>query len=170
MRHSARRFLPGRPSGRVPGSSPGLHQVPAAGAVRWRLVALPILVAGLLAGCSSLTPIEKLVIAQDAEPLLAQIRDGAVDVNQPLPWGGGLGIRPSYFTPLCAAAFVGATSAFAELLTLGADVDASCGESSTPRDLVMRHPSGSKAAAMRALLQARGVDSPEQPRYVQARM
>ena len=55
-------------------------------------------------------------------------------------------------------------------LSLGADVDASCGESTTPLDLVMRHPSGSKAAAMRALLQARGVDFPARPRYVQARM
>jgi hypothetical protein len=169
MRHSLRQLLPGRPSGRLPGPSHGRHPLPAAGAGRWRLVVLPILVAGILAGCSSLTPIEQLVIAQDAEPLLAQIRAGSVDVNQPLPWGGGFGIRPSYFTPLCAAAFVGATSAFAELLTLGADADASCGESSTPLDLVMRHPSGSKAAAMRALLQARGVDF-TQPRYVQARM
>ena len=75
-------------------------------ASRWRLVALPLLLAGAVAGCSSLTPIETLIAGRDAEPLLAQIRAGSVDVNQSLPWGGGLGIAPSYFTPLCAAALV----------------------------------------------------------------
>ena len=131
---------------------------------------LPILIAGALAGCSSLTPMERLVIAQDAGPLLAQIREGVIDVNQPLPWGGGFGVQPSYFTPLCAAAFVGATSVLDELLGLGADVEASCGGSTTALDLVMRHPSGSKAAAMRELLQARGIDLQARPRLAQARM
>jgi hypothetical protein len=124
----------------------------------------------MFVGCSALTPIEKLVIAQDAEPLLAQIRTGEVNVNQPLPWGGGFGVEPSYFTPLCAAAFVGSMAALDELLNLGADAKATCGQSDTALDLVMRHPSGSKAAAMRALLQARGIDFQAQPRYLQARM
>ena len=135
-----------------------------------RFAAVVSLAVSILSGCSALTPMEKLLIAQDAEPLLAQIRTGEVGVNQPLPWGGGFGVRPSFFTPLCAAAFVGATSALDELLDLGADVKAKCGQSDTPLDLVMRHPSGSKAAAMRELLQARGVDFQVQPRYLQARM
>ena len=139
-------------------------------ASRWRLVALPLLLAGAVAGCSSLTPIETLIAGRDAEPLLAQIRAGSVDVNQSLPWGGGLGIAPSYFTPLCAAALVGASAALDELLALGADVNADCGGSSTPLDLVMRHPSGSQSAAMRQLLQARGGSFQAHPRLIQARM
>ena len=110
-------------------------------------------------GCSSLTPIEKLVIAQDAEPLLAQIRAGEVGINDKLPWGGMPGLEPSYFTPLCAAAFGGVAPALDELLTLGADVNIECGPSVTPLDLVMRHRSGPKAVALGKLLQARGADT-----------
>jgi hypothetical protein len=135
-----------------------------------RRFALPLLLAAAIGGCSSLTPIEKLIAGGDAEPLLAQIRDGTVDVNQPLPWGGGLGIAPSYFTPLCAAALVGASAALHELLALGADAQANCGGSSTPIDLVMRHPSTRESEAVRQLLQAHGVDLQGQPRFLQARM
>jgi hypothetical protein len=121
-----------------------------------------LLAAGAIAafaGCLSLTPIEKLVIAQDAEPLLAQIRAGEVGINEKLPWGGALGVKPSYFTPLCAAAFGGAVAALDELLALGADVNAECSPSMTPLDLVMTHRPGPKAAAMGKLLQARGADT-----------
>jgi hypothetical protein len=80
-----------------------------------------------IAGCSALTPVEKLLIAQDAEPLLAQIRAGEVGVDDRLAWGGAL----------------------------GAAVDVECGPSVTPLDLVLRHPSPGKAMAMRRLLQER---------------
>ncbi len=171
MRQSPRRFLRSRSPVPVsrPASARRFSPAALAAACR-RLVALPLLLAGAVAGCSSLTPIETLIAGRDAEPLLAQIRAGAVDVNQSLPWGGGLGIGPSYFTPLCAAALVGASAALDELVALGADVNADCGGSSTPLDLVMRHPAGSQSAAMRQLLQARGVDFQAQPRYLQARM
>ncbi len=135
-----------------------------------RLLPAFTLLAAVASGCSSLTPIEKLVIAQDGGPLLAQIRAGEVGVNQLLPWGGGFGVKPSYFTPLCAAAFGGAVAAVDQLLALGAEVDVQCGASATPRDLVMRHPSGKKAALDR-LLQARGVAAQPRPEpVVQARM
>ena len=124
-----------------------------------------------LGGCSSLTPIEKLVIAQDAEPLLAQIRAGEVGINEPLPWGGAFGVEPSFFTPLCAAAFGGALAALDELLALGADVDAECGPAITPLDLVMRHPSARRAVAMGKLLQAVASTTRPAPGYlVHARM
>lgn len=168
MRQSPRRFLRNHPADPV--SRLARHRVAALASSCRRLFALPLLLAGAIAGCTSLTPIEQLIAGRDAEPLLAQIRAGAVDVNQSLPWGGGLGIAPSYFTPLCAAALVGAAAALDELVALGADVDADCGGSSTPLDLVMRHPAGSQSAAMRQLLQARSVDFQLQPRLLQARM
>lgn len=122
-------------------------------------------------GCSSLTPIEKLVIAQDAEPLLAQIRAGEVGINDKLPWGGAPGVNPSYFTPLCAAAFGGAVAALDELLALGADVNVECSPSMTPLDLVMTHRSGPKAAAMGRILQAHGAGTRWGEDYViQARL
>jgi hypothetical protein len=127
--------------------------------------------AAVFAGCSSLTPIEKLVIAQDAEPLLAQIRAGEVGINDELPWGGAPGVRPSYFTPLCAAAFGGAVAALDELLALGADVHVECSPSMTPLDLVMTHRSGPKAAAMGRLLKAHGAGTRWGTDYVvQARL
>jgi hypothetical protein len=128
--------------------------------------ALALCAATALGACSSLTPIEKLVIAQDAEPLLAQIRAGEVGVNDLLPWGGAFGVRPSYFTPLCAAAFGGAASALDELLALGADVDVECSPAMTPLDLVMRHPSSQKAMTMSRLLQARGANARSAVDYV----
>lgn len=122
---------------------------------RRSIAALVLSAAASIAGCSALTPVEKLLIAQDAEPLLAQIRAGEVGVDDRLAWGGALGAAPSYFTPLCAAAFGGAVSAVEELLALGAAVDVECGPSVTPLDLVLRHPSPGKAMAMRRLLQER---------------
>lgn len=129
--------------------------------LRWPLTgplgaALAVSVIALQPGCSSLTPVEKLVIAQDAEPLLAQIRAGEVGVDDRLPWGGAFGAAPSYFTPLCAAAFGGSVSAMQELLLLGASVNAECSPSVTPLDLVMRHSSQRKAGVMADLLRARG--------------
>lgn len=114
---------------------------------------------------------ETLVIARDAGPLLAQIRAGEVGVNQQLPWGGGFGVQPSYFTPLCAAAFAGALPAVDELLALGAEAEVNCGQSATPLDLVMRHPAGRNSAALDRLRQARGANPQPQPDFVvQARM
>jgi hypothetical protein len=137
-----------------------------------RIVAiLALVVAAALTGCSSLTPIEKLVIAQDGEPLLAQIRAGEVGINDKLPWGGALGAKPSYFTPLCAAAFGGAVDTLDQLLALGADVHVECSPSMTPLDLIMTHRSGPKAAAMGKLLQAHGADTRWGADYViQARL
>ena len=113
----------------------------------------------LLSGCSSLTPVERLVITQDAGPLLAQIRAGEVGIDDMLPWGGAFGAAPSYFTPLCAAAFVGSVPAMQEMLLLGASVDVECGGSVTPLDLVMRHPSHQKAGLMGDLLRSRGANA-----------
>ena len=112
------------------------------------------LAAGVV-GCSSLTPIEKIVIAEDSEPLLAQIRAGEVGVNAQLPWGGVPGMKPSYFTPLCAAAFSGMAAAVGELLALGADPEIECSPAIRPHDLVVRHRSGPQVVAMRKMLQAR---------------
>ena len=119
--------------------------------------------AAALNGCSSLTPVEKLVIAQDAEPLLAQIREGEVGVDDLLPWGGSLGANRSYFTPLCAAAFGGAVAALAELLELGADVEVRCFPSATALELVLRRPSNGTALEMRSLLLARGAGMAPRP-------
>lgn len=133
--------------------------------------AVAVAAAAALAGCSGLTPIEKLVAAQDAEPLLVQIRAGEVGINEPLPWGGAFGVQPSYFTPLCAAAFGGAVAALDELLALGADVNIECSPSMTPLDLVMTHRSGQKAVKMGKLLQARGANARWGTRHVvQARL
>lgn len=125
-----------------------------------------VVAAAVLAGCSALTPIEQLVTAQDAEPLLAQIRAGHVGINEPLPWGGAFGVKPSYFTPLCAAAFGGAVAALDELLTLGADANVECSPSMTPLDLVMTHRYGQKAVVMGKLLQAHGATTRWGAKYV----
>jgi hypothetical protein len=77
-----------------------------------------------------------------------------------------LGAAPSYFTPLCAAAFVGSVAAMQELLLLGASVKAECSPSVTPLDLVMRHPSHQKASLMGDLLRSRGADARLAPEYV----
>ena len=133
--------------------------------------ALAVAATAAIVGCSALTPIEKLVIAEDAEPLLAQIRAGEVGVNDQLPWGGMPGMKPSYFTPLCAAAFGGVAAAVDELLALGADANIECSPAITPLDLVVRHRSGPKSLAMRKLLQAHGAGTLKGPDYVtQARL
>jgi hypothetical protein len=142
----------------------------------WRPVAVALALAAAAAaaaavsGCSSLTPVERLVIAQDAGPLLAQIRGGEVGIDDLLPWGGAFGVEPSYFTPLCAAVFGGAVDALEELLVLGADVDVRCRPSVTPLELVMRRPSDGKASLMRSLLHARGAGSKPVPDERQARL
>jgi hypothetical protein len=135
-----------------------------------RLAGVVAIVAAL-AGCSSLTPIEKLVVDRDGGPLLAQIRAGEVGIDQPLPWGGIPGMSPSYFTPLCAAAFGGAVAVMDELLALGASVDVDCGASQKPIDLAQRHRDGQVADAMSRLLARYGAASPRDgARLVQARL
>lgn len=135
-----------------------------------RLAGVVAIVAAL-AGCSSLTPIEKLVVDRDGGPLLAQIRAGEVGIDQPLPWGGIPGMSPSYFTPLCAAAFGGAVAVMDELLALGASVDVDCGASQKPIDLALRHRDGQVADAMSRLLARYGAASPRDgARLVQARL
>ena len=149
------------------------HLLLARAPLAWRPLAAALTLSGvsLLAGCSSLTPVEKLVIEQDAAPLLAQIRAGQVDIDELLPWGGAFGAAPSYFTPLCAAAFGGAVSALDELLAMGADADVKCSHSLTPMDLVMRHSSSQKAVVMAKLLRARRAEARPLPEpVIQARM
>lgn len=167
---STRGSTPGSTLGSTPGSTHRVLPRSIAG-VTLRFargiaasLALSAVVAG--SGCSSLTPVEKLVITQDAEPLLAQIRAGEVGIDDLLPWGGAFGSAPSYFTPLCAAAFVGSVTAVQELLLLGASVDAECSPSLTPLDLVMRHPSHQKASLLGDLLRSRGASARLAPDYV----
>ncbi len=143
----------------------------------WRLrrlagdVAIVAAIVAGIAGCSSLSPIEKLVVDRDGGPLLAQIRAGEVGIDQPLPWGGLPGMAPSYFTPLCAAAFGGAVAVMDELLALGADANVECGASQRPLDLAQRHQSARVAEAMSRLLTRHGAASPrEDARLVQARL
>ena len=135
-----------------------------------RLAGVVAIVAAL-AGCSSLTPIEKLVVDRDGGPLLAQIRAGEVGIDQPLPWGGIPGMSPSYFTPLCAAAFGGAVAVMDELLALGADANVDCGASQRPLDLAQRHRSRQVAEAMSQLLTRYGAAGPrDDARLVQVRL
>lgn len=130
-----------------------------------------LLAAAAFAGCSALTPIEKLVVDRDGGPLLAQIRAGEVGIDQRLPWGGLPGMSPSYFTPLCAAAFGGAVAVMDELLALGADVDVECSPSVKPLDLALRHRRGDDAAAMGQLLRDHGADpGRDDARVMQARL
>jgi hypothetical protein len=127
--------------------------------------------AAAIAGCSALTPIEKLVVDRDGGPLLAQIRAGEVGIDEALPWGGVPGMKPSYFTPLCAAAFGGAVDVMGELLALGADVHAECSPAVKPLDLARRHRSHPDAAAMGRLLRDHGADPrPDEDRVMQARL
>ena len=149
-----RKRIPCRRSGRIAGD-----------------LAIVAAIVALIAGCSSLSPIEKLVVDRDGGPLLAQIRAGEVGIDQPLPWGGVPGMSPSYFTPLCAAAFGGAVAVMDELLALGADVNAECGASQRPVDLAQRHRDGPVADAMSRLLARYGAASPRDgARLVQARL
>ncbi len=149
-----RKRIPRRPFGRIAGD-----------------FALVAAIAAAVAGCSSLSPIEKLVVDRDGGPLLAQIRAGEVHIDQPLPWGGVPGMSPSYFTPLCAAAFGGAVTVMDELLALGADANVECGASQRPLDLAQRHRDGPVAEAMARLLSRYGAAGPrDDARLVQARL
>jgi hypothetical protein len=143
----------------------------------WRLrriagdIVVVAAIVATVAGCTSLSPIEKLVVDRDGGALLAQIRAGEVGIDEPLPWGGLPGMSPSYFTPLCAAAFGGAAAVMDELLALGADVNVECGASQRPLDLAQRHRNGPVAEAMSQLLGRYGVAGPrDDARLVQARL